>query len=59
MNIKKKDVVTLIGVVIVVIAAFKTSVIGYYPSEMVWIIPLYVIGAVVVIVGRKMPAGKP
>ncbi|MBT8162570.1 MULTISPECIES: hypothetical protein [Arthrobacter] len=59
MNIKKKDIVTLIGVVIVFIAAFKTSVIGYYPREMVWIIPMYIVGVVLAVIGRKMPAEKP
>ncbi|GAA2145764.1 hypothetical protein GCM10009825_38780 [Arthrobacter humicola] len=54
----KKNVVTWIGVILIAIAAFKTSVLGYYPREMVWIIPLYVVGAVVALVGRKMPAEK-
>lgn len=55
---KTKNIVTAMGVILIAFAAFKTSVIGYYPSEMVWIIPLYVVGIVVALVGRKMAAGK-
>lgn len=54
-----KNIVTAVGVILFAIAAFKMSVLGFYPRDLVWIIPLYVVGAVVAIVGRKIPADKP
>ena len=53
-----KVIVTAIGVVLFLVAGFKMYVFGFYTSDLAWIIPLYVIGLVVIVVGRKMPANR-
>ncbi|WP_171983574.1 hypothetical protein [Arthrobacter sp. SRS-W-1-2016] len=53
-----KTIITALGVILFLIAGFKMSVLGYYPSDLAWIIPLYVVGLVGILVGRKMPANK-
>ncbi|GAA4035397.1 hypothetical protein GCM10023063_19840 [Arthrobacter methylotrophus] len=53
-----KTIITALGVILFFIAAFKMSVLGYYPSDLAWMIPMYIAGFVGIVVGRKMPANR-
>lgn len=50
----RSRVITVVGGLMVIAAVAKASVIGYYNSDLSWLIPLIAVGGVLVFLGQKL-----
>jgi len=56
LNQKKslKSILLVVGSILVLIGIIKASIIGYYVSDLGWLIPLLIVGAICLYISTKI-----